>query len=700
MPLTNDFKDKFLVNNKYGIYEIKDTIAVKVINQPNTAYIQTINTQDNQLYVGSRQGLSIWQYDNSQWREVVKKRFNPTMVVSGVATDQNQRTWITTQFKGVGILDGSKVTMLDTLYGSIAFSLPSFFKYQNKLYFNTLKGISSFDDKNNRFRPDSTFERLLHYKKGRITSVVADPTRRFWAVKDARADNWIPYTKINDDTYEPDTLTLQFIKKTTNYMQVHSIDPDGTYWLYTPSLSLFSYNARQRHQLQNHYPTLIRQVKTNNDSLLFAGYGAHPPITLDYTNNSIYFSYLSTYYVHPEKTHYSYQLEGYDPKWSKWTTETKKEYTNLPEGTYTFRVKAKNIYGIESTVASYQFKIHPPWYRTWWAYLIFGGLSLLALWVIIKLYTHRIQKQKIILERKVEARTTEILEKNNEITTQNEELFQQKEEIMAQRDAIEKQHQLLNHQNQQIKQSIKSAKTIQEAVLPFEKRLQHTLKDYFVIYRPKDVVSGDFFWLAQIEHKKIIGVIDCTGHGVPGAFMSLIGVTLLNAIIRTDNITDPAQILEQLRIRIYDALRQDKPGGRNGMDAVFVTIEATNDSTSKVSFAGAKRPLWYLQEDDEQLNIIKGSPISIGISYGDDRRVQKSTLTLKKNTLIYLGTDGFGDQNNINRKKFGAHRLQNLLVELRNLPFDNQQQVLETTLDQYMEGTEQRDDILFLGFRV
>mgnify|MGYP002467699611 FL=1 len=483
-------------------------------------------------------------------------------------------------------------------------------------------------------------------------------------------------------------------------MQVHSIDPDGTYWLYTPSLSLFSYNARQRHQLQNHYPTLIRQVKTNNDSLLFAGYGAHPPITLDYTNNSIYFSYLSTYYVHPEKTHYSYQLEGYDPKWSKWTTETKKEYTNLPEGTYTFRVKAKNIYGIESTVASYQFKIHPPWYRTWWAYLIFGGLSLLALWVIIKLYTHRIQKQKIILERKVEARTTEILEKNNEITTQNEELFQQKEEIMAQRDAIEKQHQLLNHQNQQIKQSIKSAKTIQEAVLPFEKRLQHTLKDYFVIYRPKDVVSGDFFWLAQIEHKKIIGVIDCTGHGVPGAFMSLIGVTLLNAIIRTDNITDPAQILEQLRIRIYDALRQDKPGGRNGMDAVFVTIEATNDSTSKVSFAGAKRPLWYLQEDDEQLNIIKGSPISIGISYGDDRRVQKSTLTLKKNTLIYLGTDGFGDQNNINRKKFGAHRLQNLLVELRNLPFDNQQQVLETTLDQYMEGTEQRDDILFLGFRV
>ncbi|OJJ16681.1 hypothetical protein BKI52_32760 [marine bacterium AO1-C] len=696
-----NFQNRLLVNNKEGIYEIKDTSAIKIIDQKNTSYIQTTNKQDNQLYVSSRQGLSIWQFSKNQWVEVFKKNFNPAMVVSGIAVDQNQRKWITTQFKGVGIFDKPKVKMLDTLYGSIAFSVPSFFQYQNKLYFNTLKGISSFDEKSNSFKSDSTFERLLGHKKGRISYIVTDPTYRFWAVKDAQTGSWTPYTKTHDNTYITDTLTLKLVKKTTNYMQVFSIDSDGTYWIYTPSLSLFSYNPHQKLLLQDRYATLIRQVKTNNDSLLFAGYGQYISPKLNYTYNSANFSYTSSYYIHPEKTTYSYQLVGYDSKWSKWTTETKKEYTNLPEGTYIFQVKAKNIYGIESSIASYQFKIFPPWYRTWWAYLIFSTLGLIILWVVIKIYTYRIQQQKIILERKVEERTTEISEKNNEITTQNEELFQQKEEIMAQRDAIEKQHNLLDQQNQQIKQSIKSAKTIQEAVLPFAKRLKQTLKNYFVIYRPKDVVSGDFFWLGQIDNKKIVGVIDCTGHGVPGAFMSLVGVALLNETIRTNRITEPAQILEQLRKRVRYALRQDEVIDRNGMDAVFVTLEETSKSSQvQVSFAGAKRPLWYLAENDSQLKIVKGSPVSIGINYPDNRIIQQTTLSLPKNTLIYLSTDGFGDQNNKKRNKFGTTRLQNLLFELHKQPLDAQKQALEKALNQHMEGTEQRDDILFLGFQL
>ena len=695
------FRDKLLANNDQGIYEIKGAFANKIINAKNTIYLKAVDAQSDKLYISTTQGISIWQQAANQWTEVFNKSFNPYILITDIATDQKKRRWITTSYKGVGIFDQAKVTLLDTLYGSVALTLPSLFKYQGQVYFNTMKGISIFDEANNRFKPDRTFEKLLDYKKGRISHIVTDPTYRYWAVKDVKTGTWTPYVKTNSNIYKPDTLSFQFIKKTTSYMQVYSIDTDGTYWIYTPSLALYSYNPQQKLVLQHQFSTLIRQVKTANDSLLFAGYGQPIPPVLAYENNTVVLKYTSTFYEQPQKTLYSYYLAGYHAKWSKWTNETKKEYTNLPEGTYTFQVKSRNIYGIESNIATYQFTILPPWYRTWWAYLIFCALGMTGLWLIIKAYTYRIQQQKLVLERKIKERTTEISAKNQEITTQNEELYQQKEEIIAQRDAIQKQHRLLDYQNQQIKQSIKAALTIQEAVLPFASRLKQTLGSYFIIYRPKAVVSGDFFWLGQIENKKIIGVVDCTGHGVPGAFMSLIGITLLNEIIKTNQVTEPSQILEKLRTRIHYALRQDESGNQNGMDAIFVTIEGLPDKTHhKVSFAGAKRPFWYIEERANQLKEIKGSPVSIGIAYHKNRAIQQTTFLLEKNTLIYLGSDGFVDQNNKNRERFGNVHLQDLLFKVRQQSFDSQKQILEDALDKHMEGTEQRDDILFLGFKL
>jgi serine phosphatase RsbU (regulator of sigma subunit) len=398
---------------------------------------------------------------------------------------------------------------------------------------------------------------------------------------------------------------------------------------------------------------------------------------------------------------------GYDKQWAKWTSKTQKEYTNLNEGTYTFRVKARNLYGIESNVATFSFQILPPWHRTWWAYTLFGVFVVAVLFGGIKWYTHRLRRQKAILEHKVSIRTQEVVKQKEEIYQQNasllqqsEELQQQSEEIIAQHDAIEATNKQLNERNYQITQSIRSAKTIQAAILPFADKLDELVGENFVLFRPRDVVSGDFYYLEQVNKTSIVAAIDCTGHGVPGAFMSLIGYALLNEIIYAQRKINPAEILEALRKEVRYALKQDQTKHQHGMDVAMITIEPINQEEVKVVFAGAKRPLWYVLPNDPVLQEVKGSNVSIGIEYANKRPIEGKQLLLPKGTVVYLGSDGFADQNNKSRKKFGVRQLKELLASNHSLPLAKQQPLLEQALDDFMLGTEQRDDILLMGIRL
>ncbi|OJJ20447.1 hypothetical protein BKI52_18485 [marine bacterium AO1-C] len=284
-----------------------------------------------------------------------------------------------------------------------------------------------------------------------------------------------------------------------------------------------------------------------------------------------------------------------------------------------------------------------------------------------------------------------------EITTQNKALLQTQEEILAQQNIINESNQKLLSQKLLIDQSIKAASTIQEAILPSQERMAQTLKNYFVINRPKDIVSGDFYWLGESEGNPILGVIDCTGHGVPGAFMSMISFAMLNEIINTRQITAPAEILECLRVFIRNTLKQNGRGGERGMDAAFITYQYLPDDLVKVDFAGAKRPLWYAEPFDKTMRVIKGSIVSVGVNYKTIRVIESQSFVCQRGSMLYLSTDGFTDQNNKHRVKFSAKRFVSLLAEIKGLPLPHQQQWLNLTLNTYMQDTEQRDDILMLG---
>lgn len=427
------------------------------------------------------------------------------------------------------------------------------------------------------------------------------------------------------------------------------------------------------------------------------------------------FEFAALSFANAHNNQYKVKLEGYDKTWHHLGTRNFVSYTNIPPDRYIFRVQGSNNDGVWNTQGlTIEITILPAWWQTWWFRI--GWVSTVIV-LSIGFYRYRInsiKKQKRILEEKVVKRTQEvvaqkeeiqkqqeeIISRNGAITAQNEELQQQQEEIMAQRDAIEQQNNILSTQNRHIKQSIKSAKTIQEAILPFDIRMKKELGEYFVIYRPRDVVSGDFYWLGNVHNKTILAAIDCTGHGVPGAFMSMIGFTILNEIVNAKQITDPAAILEQLRYYVRYALRQDETGGRNGMDVALITIDHTDNEQTKVSFAGAKRPLWYIRKNDTQTQTMKGSSVSIGIIYEEPRQIQTVDLTFDKGDFIYLCSDGFADQNSQDRKKIGNQQLTEMLYQNRLLPLNKQKLLLEEMLDKHMEGTEQRDDILLIGLKI
>jgi len=290
--------------------------------------------------------------------------------------------------------------------------------------------------------------------------------------------------------------------------------------------------------------------------------------------------------------------------------------------------------------------------------------------------------------------------KSKELGTLNEELRQTQDEIVAQRDFIEVQNQKLLDNKRRTDQSIRAARSIQRAILPFQERLNHIFDEFFVLYRPKDVVSGDFYWVDQVEDKTLIAAVDCTGHGVPGAFMSMIGNTLLNNLIKFKHIYNPAQVLEMLHEETRLVLRQHTSNDHSGMDIGLCMLERSEETQVKVTFAGAKRPLFYMAKGASTLQQLKGTKKSIGGSQREDILFANQHILLSKGSKLYLGTDGYIDQNNKVRKKIGTENFMTFLEEIHHQPLCMQRDLLEKKLLNHMVNTEQRDDILVMGIQV
>jgi tetratricopeptide (TPR) repeat protein len=331
-------------------------------------------------------------------------------------------------------------------------------------------------------------------------------------------------------------------------------------------------------------------------------------------------------------------------------------------------------------------------------YIIGGGslLGIIILLISIGLIITQRKNKVLAFQRK------ELSEQKEEIQQQNEELTQNQEEISSQRDALMVTNNRLNHAYDQIKSSINYAKRIQSAMLPTMPEIQTFLPNFFVFFKPRDIVSGDFYWFAELEGMQIITAADCTGHGVPGAFMSLIGNDLLNEIVKIRKITFPSEILSELNKGIRQTLRQEENDVKDGMDIALCTIERARNM---VLYAGAKNPLIYVKQNEE--GVVEAVQVKADVQpIGGRAFYEKETFVTHEIKVeahqkinFYLFSDGFQDQFGGEKcKKYMIKRFREFLANSYNVEISKQEKLFEKEFIDWKGTEEQIDDVLVLGF--
>ena len=299
----------------------------------------------------------------------------------------------------------------------------------------------------------------------------------------------------------------------------------------------------------------------------------------------------------------------------------------------------------------------------------------------------------------IEGQNNELQAKQDEINVQNEELHQQSEEIMAQRDAVELINRELDVKNTDLLSSITYASRIQKGIMPTPEKINAFFPENFVLFQPRNIVSGDFYWFAAREDFCMISASDCTGHGVPGALMSMIASSSLNKVFHEKKAYSPEKLLSGTSDEIMHALDQTTNQTSDGMDSV---VCAYYPKENKVTYAGAKNPLFYVQDD--AFFEVKGSKFPVGdVYYGENREFTLHEINVTSPITFYLLSDGFCDQfGGENKKKFGKRQFQELIMNIYKKPMEVQRKTLQITINKWMtEGNEKQiDDILVVAFQV
>jgi serine phosphatase RsbU (regulator of sigma subunit) len=899
-----------LIGSSYGVEVWRDTTLLQEFYNKNAFFIKKlppkwIATQQlpaQSFLVGIGDSLAILSYHQKKWIPNLPAWSFGAEARSGVI-DSEQNIWISTSFQGTYklSLQPQKVTITryDTLKGLPSNNFISPYFEADTLYFLTEAGFYRYQKDSLIATPFRGID--LSQEKVAIENLLSDSDKNYYLIlKDLsgkkRRRRWV-------EKWERQK-TGEYQRKTSPF----AVLPDMAFTaFFLDSLALwiggqeglYRFDLPIQDPKEIDFEVFLRNVYLQEDSLLAgAFYDFDRPLEIDFAKQRIRFEFATNDYFYEKETQYAYFLEGLDENWSEWSYEKKQVFHNLSQGDYTLHLKAKNIWGQQTQVKSFKFRILAPWYARWWAQalwvalLIAMGAVLVRIGVVYNL--RRLERKNKALERAVRERTREIQLKTAELEQQKEEILVQAEnlkdlnrdllaqketvelknlEIEAQKEILTKQKDLLEKtyqdikilsevgqeltatlqidaliqrlysrlqalmpldafgvgvwnkynqrldfqgfiemgqplpfhyetldekqqyaiicfsqnreilvndtaeqttepasqlkegadmrsliylplrlgddilgvmtaqsrdpyayeyrdlamlrslatytaiaianatsyrelqlKNQDITDSIRYAQNIQRAILPKKRLAAQLFKEYMLLYQPKDIVSGDFYWFESLSFGDEVwnwaAVADCTGHGVPGALMAMLSVTLLKQIIVENHISDPAEVLYKLHEGIQSALAQgSESGNSDGLD-IALCAWRKGEQEILVQFEGAKRPLWYAQ--DEKLETVQGSRSSIG---GKQRKgvafeTKIFAFPAEKELTIYLFSDGITDQANSEGIKFGTLALFHLLGSVQNLSLPEQEEVLQAALKDYQGEAEQRDDICFLGFKI
>jgi serine phosphatase RsbU (regulator of sigma subunit) len=635
-----------LASTNRGLFVIDAHKAKPVVNNGYINYISA-KTKDNKYYIATSEGFFYAAYDkDNRWKAVYPDKSFTRPVYSIASTDGNT-VWagsddIVFRFNLIDGLPAAKpfayMIRSELTQRCIIESV------NDTVFLFTLSKISYYNPDLDSF---VDYKKELTNKSTRVKFVFSQPEIP-WIKNE---DEWINISSAGNINSNDKAILKVFDNLNSIYTDKDNI------WVVSGDNLLFRI-------IRNKIPSIKPDISLFLRSISDAKglYFKLSDIVLGSDDNTVYFDMVAPGYLKQNSTQYQYIVDKGMKEWSKW------EYNNtislmIKPGKYTLQVRAKDIWGNISDPKVVGFTIEAPFTQTTLFYIIVLVAILLAIIGVISFRERQLKKDKRILEIKVKERTAKIEAQKQEITS-----------------------------------SIEYASRIQRAMLPEDEHIRNTFSDYFIIFSPRDIVSGDFYWIGEDEEHFYFTVADCTGHGVPGAFMSTLGISTLDEIIANNTGLKANTILNLLREKIKTSLHQTGKQGEatDGMDVAFCIL---HKNRRILEFAGAYNPL-FLYHNGEFMEY-RADRMPIGIYYGEKDSFTNYEINVQKGDTLYIFSDGFADQfGGPKGTKYMKYNLKKLLSEIHNKPMDEQKNILENEFEIWMGSFNQIDDVTIMGVRV
>ncbi len=649
-PLLN-YGDRILAGTHAGLYQIIDDKAMQVFPDWYIEFLY-LSPVSRKVYVGTLEMVYLINLENDKW--VIEKEFDEIREdIYSVYEESDSLVWFGGYQNVYKITSaGDSITDISRYASGTEDFEPIFIKeIQDDILFLQADGIYLLYE-----------DSLIEYQTEELICNEI-PENHFsdfelsWLLQN---NDWISFGTADSGMIRSNTYLDLF-----NKVQDVYFDPEGNIWVIHENTLVDKIVASEIPGFNQLFGIHIQNITNEKGFSYTIG-----DLDISYRDRSLAFNICAPSFQKSQSTEYQYIVENLTNEWSHWSTRSAISFPVIPPGKYTLKVRARNILGQTTLVESIDFSIDSPFWSSWW-FITLMALCLIGLILLfIRMRVKKLQRDKKILEHKVKERTAEIERQKNEIAAQQKEIMD----------------------------SIHYAQRIQNAILPKTQMIKELLPENFILFLPRDIVSGDFYWMKNIGDHVIFAAADCTGHGVPGAFMSMLGVSFLNEIVSKGNKLTASSILEDLRNLVKTTLEQTGKENeqKDGMDIALLIY---NKKTRVCQYSGAYNPLYIIRKSE--LIEVKADRMPIGIYIVDEKKFSNHELKLQKNDCLYVFSDGFADQIGGEKgKKLLTKTMKNFLVEIHTEPMSRQKEILDKRLKEWMGNYQQVDDILMAGLRI
>jgi serine phosphatase RsbU (regulator of sigma subunit)/ligand-binding sensor domain-containing protein len=635
-----------LASTNKGLYFISNHRAV-LVTEPR--YINFISWKplEAKYYIAADDGYFTVHYKNNRW---VSESVDPdySEPVYSIAPINKNTLWLgidnaALKAEFVEGKPGVKYTRV-----SIKNDFPQRYilsYISDTVFLFTESGIFFYDERSDGFTQTRSDKSSVGSKQKYILPLSEIPLIK-------HGDNWICLSSEN----KPGEKGISLLKIFNEIVSIR-VDDDKL-WVVNGENRLFRIDLKKPSKINPEIDVFVKSIYNESGTAFSLS-----NIVFNRGDNIVNFDIIAPGYLKKNTTQYQYIINKLMTDWSPWSVRTSYNLMVPEPGDYLLQIRAKDLWGNIGKPESVKFTIKAPFTRTTVFYVLTGSVLLLFLFLFVRFREGQLLKENKILEEKVRERTAEIEAQKQEITS-----------------------------------SIAYASRIQRAMLPEEEHFRNSFTDHFIIFKPRDIVSGDFYWFGEDDKHIFFTVADCTGHGVPGAFMSTLGISTLDEIVANKVDLHANTVLNLMREKIKTSLHQTGKEGEasDGMDVAFCIL---HKNRKLLEYSGAYNPLFIFRGGE--FREFKGDRMPIGIYYGKKDTFTNHEITVKKGDVIYIFTDGFTDQFGGPRGvKYKIASLKKLLAVICHKPMAEQREIIENEFEKWRGSADQVDDITIIGVKV